>query len=143
LRFAFDTTLLREDDGVFELGCGSVEAVAPDATLASREIRLEICEGMLDVASALFNVSGRELRQPGRTSKSIARVRQIAMYVTHCTLGLTMTDIGTGFGRDRTTVLHACHLIEDMRDDIEFDRIVTTFERIALAAFGGRYGVSR
>jgi chromosomal replication initiation ATPase DnaA len=65
------------------------------------------------------------------------------MYVAHCTLGLTMTDIGTGFGRDRTTVLHACHLIEDMRDDIEFDRIVTTFERVALAAFGNRYGVSR
>ena len=43
-----------------------------------------------------------------------------------------------GFGRDRTTVLHACHLIEDLRDDAEFDRIVAVAERIALAAFGAR-----
>ena len=37
------------------------------------------------------------------------------MYVAHVVLSLNMTDIGRGFGRDRTTVLHACHLVEDSR----------------------------
>jgi chromosomal replication initiation ATPase DnaA len=102
------------------------------------EKSLEICEGMIDLASALFNVCSKELRRAGRTAAGVARVRQIAMYVTHVSLGLTMSEVGRGFGRDRTTVLHACHLIEDMRDDIGFDRIVQTVERVARAAFANR-----
>jgi chromosomal replication initiation ATPase DnaA len=95
---------------------------------------------MLDIAAALFNVSGRELRRAGRTTLDVARVRQVGMYVAHVTLGLSMAEVGKGFGRDRTTVLHACHVIEDMRDDDDFDHIVGTTERIAKAAFRGRLG---
>ena len=94
-----------------------------------------VCDGVIDIAAALFNVSGRELRHPGRSSLGIARVRQIAMYVTHVSLGLSMRDVGQGFGRDRTTVLHACHQIEDMRDEEEFDRIVAMAERVVRAVF--------
>lgn len=89
---------------------------------------------MLDIAAAMFNVSGRDLRGPGRSRLEVSRVRQIAMYVSHVILGLNMTDIGNGFGRDRTTVMHACHVVEDMRDDEEFDAIVSFFERVAGAA---------
>ena len=96
-----------------------------------------ICDCMIDIAAALFNVSGRELRQPGRTSTGVCRVRQIAMYVTHVVMGLPMAEVGRGFGRDRTTVLHACHVIEDMRDDPDFDAIVATSERVARAALRG------
>lgn len=99
------------------------------------ERKMEICEAMIDIAAALFNVSGRELRRPGRTTLDVSRVRQIAMYVTHVALGLSMNDVGRGFGRDRTTVLHACHLIEDMRDDADFDAVIVLAERVARAAF--------
>lgn len=99
---------------------------------------MEICEAMIDICAALFNVSSKELRQTGRTASDVSRVRQIAMYVTHVTLGVSMPEIGRGFVRDRTTVRHACHLIEDMRDDEDFDRAVVTAERVALAAFKGR-----
>lgn len=102
------------------------------------EKSIETCEGMIDLAAAFFNVSSKELRRQGRTAAGIGRVRQIAMYVAHVSLGLTMNEIGRGFGRDRTTVLHACHLIEDMRDDIDFDVIVQTVERVAQAAFANR-----
>ncbi|HEY6630294.1 MAG TPA: helix-turn-helix domain-containing protein, partial [Rhizobiaceae bacterium] len=64
--------------------------------------------------------------------------RQVAMYVAHVVLRLNMTDIGRAFGRDRTTVIYACHLIEDLRDDDDFDRIITMTERVALAAFSNR-----
>ena len=55
-------------------------------------------------------------------------------------LALGMAEVGRGFQRDRTTVLHACHLVEDLRDDADFDRLVTTLERIVLAALKGRAG---
>lgn len=92
----------------------------------------------MDIMAALFNVSGNELRRAGRSTTSVARVRQIGMYVAHVILGLNMTEIGRGFGRDRTTVQHACHLIEDMRDDEDFDSIVLLAERVTKAAFRGR-----
>ena len=104
------------------------------------ERALVLCEGMIDIAAALFSVSGREIRRGGRSSTSVARVRQIAMYVTHTVLRVSMRQVGLGFGRDRTTVLHACHVIEDMRDDVEFDRHVAMVERVALAAYRDRLG---
>jgi len=100
----------------------------------SAERRLQLCDGIIDIAAALFSLPGRELRRGGRTASDISRVRQIAMYVAHVALGMTMREVGLGFGRDRTTVLHACHLVEDMRDDAEFDRIVAVFEKVAAAA---------
>jgi len=102
------------------------------------EYVVEVCERMIDIAAAMFEVSGRELREPGRSSSAVSRVRQIAMYVAHVSLCLTMREVGAGFARDRTTVMYACHLIEDMRDDPEFDRIVATAERIAVAALQAR-----
>ncbi len=96
---------------------------------------IELCEGMIDVTAALFNVNSKEMRKAGRTTFEVSRVRQIAMYVTHVVLGLSMAEVGKGFQRERTTVLHACHLVEDMRDDRDFDRIVGMTERVAMAAF--------
>jgi chromosomal replication initiation ATPase DnaA len=60
------------------------------------------------------------------------------MYVAHVVLRLTMAEVGQGFGRDRSTVQHACHLVEDMRDDAEFDRLIAMTERVTEAAFRGR-----
>lgn len=97
-----------------------------------------VCDGVIDIAAALFNVSGRELRSPGRSVLAVSRVRQIAMYLAHVTLRLSMRDVGQGFGRDRTTVLYACHLIEDLREEEEFDDIVTRVEQVVMVAFGMR-----
>lgn len=102
------------------------------------EVTQEMCECLIDIVAALFSVSGKELRRPGRTAESVSRVRQIAMYVAHVVLRLTQGEVGRGFGRDRTTVIHACHTIEDLRDDAEFDRVVSMVEHIAQAAFRAR-----
>lgn len=100
-----------------------------------REAIVARCDAVIDIVAALFDFPGRELRRTGRSTSDIARARQIAMYVTHVVLQLSMAEVGWGFARDRTTVLHACHLIEDLRDDIEFDRVVATVERVIKAAF--------
>ncbi|MGP3712107.1 helix-turn-helix domain-containing protein [Brucella sp. RRSP16] len=94
-----------------------------------------LCDALIDLLVAMFGVSGTELRSPLRCRREVARVRQIGMYVAHTAFGLAMRDVAAGFARDRTTVMHACHLVEDMRDDTEFDAIVSTFERIAHIAF--------
>lgn len=80
--------------------------------------------------------AGRELRRP------YCHLRQIAMYVCHVALSMSLTEIGLGFGRDRTTVSHACRVVEDRRDDPAYDRFVEAVERIAAAVLGapGREG---
>lgn len=105
------------------------------------EVTLEICESLIDIVSALFSVPSKELRKSGRTPVPVSRVRQIAMYVAHVVLRLTMGDVGLGFGRDRTTVLYACHVIEDMRDDPDFDHVVSVIEQVVFAVFRGRLGL--
>lgn len=113
---------------------GPVLRLFPSAS--HRDHVVAACDGVIDIAATLFDVSGKDLRGPGRSTLAVSRVRQIAMYVAHVTLGFTMANVGQGFGRDRTTVLHACHQIEDMREDEEFDGIVARVEQVIAAAFG-------
>ena len=67
----------------------------------------------------------------------IMRKNAIAMYLAHVEGGLSLTDVGQHFHRDRTTVAHACRLIETRRDDPNFDRIVQLLEWI-LPVFASR-----
>jgi len=39
----------------------------------------------------------------------------------HVALGMSLARVARAFGRDRPTVAYACHLIEDRRDDSDFD----------------------
>ncbi len=131
------------DDEEPEAGSFGAPIFEGGAGLGARrsERIMSICESMIDICAALYNVSSKELRQTGRTAAGVSRVRQIAMYVTHTTLRVSMPEVGRGFARDRTTVRHACHLIEDMRDDGDFDRTIVLTERVALAAFRNRLDV--
>lgn len=96
---------------------------------------MEVCEGLIDICAALFNVSSKEIRQTGRTGQDVARVRQIAMYVAHAMLGLSQHQVARCFARDRGTVRYACMAIECLREEPEFDRAVALTERVAAAAF--------
>jgi hypothetical protein len=69
---------------------------------------------------------------------AISHVQQIAMYVCHVALQLTMTEIARGFGRDRTTVGYACAKVEDRRDDRAFDDLVGAVERVVNTVFAGK-----
>lgn len=118
------------------------------AAQGAQQRKFEACECIVDLAAAFFNIPGRELRRPGRSPEEVTRVRQIAMYLAHVMLGLPMGEVGKAFGKERTTVMHACHLVEDMRDDIELDAIICRLERVIAVALaghrlywqGGRFG---
>lgn len=99
------------------------------------ELVLAVCDAAIDLLSVLFGVEAAELRSPTRARKNTARVRQIGMYALNVGLGMKMGDIALGFRRDRSTVIHACHLVEDLRDDAEFDAIVCRVEAVFTISF--------
>ena len=52
------------------------------------------------------------------------------MYLAHVGCGLSLTEVGRLFARDRTTVAHACGLIEDRREEPGFDRALELLEGV-------------
>jgi chromosomal replication initiation ATPase DnaA len=60
--------------------------------------------------------------------------RQIAMYLAHTVFSWSMSRVGAAFDRDRTTASHACHRVEDLRDDSQFDSLLLKLELCARAA---------
>jgi len=79
-------------------------------------------------------VDAMDLLRNSRSQAHIAAARQLAMYLVNVKLGRTMTDIGALFGRDRTTVSHACRVIEDRREgafDQEVDRLELMIDGLA------------
>jgi chromosomal replication initiation ATPase DnaA len=81
----------------------------------------------------VFGVGQEDLYRLTRGRAKIALARQVAMYLAHVVCGLTLTDTGRLFGRDRTTVAHACCVIEDRRDDPLFDRALDLLEWVVPA----------
>lgn len=114
-------------------------AAQPSAPKRLDELAMALCEGVIDITAALFTVSSKELRG-GSAAMGVARVRQIAMYVAHTVLGVSMKEVGRAFGRHRSTVAHACKVVEDLRDDKEFERLLGVAENVVRAAFRTRGG---
>jgi Bacterial dnaA protein helix-turn-helix len=70
---------------------------------------------------AAHRVPHAALLAPTRSRSAVALARQVAFYLGHVSLGLSLADIGEALGRDRTTAGHACQRIEDRRDDMLLD----------------------
>ena len=82
------------------------------------------------IVAATFAVSVDELRAPSRGRSDVAFARQAAMYLTHVVFGLSCSATGALFHRDRTTVAHACRLMEEQRDAPAVDRLFDILEVI-------------
>ena len=83
---------------------------------------------VVQMVAAALGIEAREIATGGRRPRA-AKARQIAMYLAHTGLDWTMRRTGDAFGRDRSTVSHACNRVEDLREDPAFDRGVATLER--------------
>jgi chromosomal replication initiation ATPase DnaA len=73
-------------------------------------------------------VSPSEIASAKRTSKAAARARQIAIYLAHVNFNWPLIRVAFAFNRDRTTCGHACHRIEDMRENADFDARMSVLE---------------
>ncbi len=80
------------------------------------------------VASYGLEVPVEEIIDSSRGSAPAAFARQVAMYLCHVAFELSLARIARAFGRDRSTVAHACHQIEDRRDHPGFDGWIGALE---------------
>ena len=90
-----------------------------------RDAAAQLC--LKTVAMALC-VPFDQLVAANRCKADIALARQIAMYLVHTQFSIAMSEVGLAFRRDRTTVSHACRLVEDKRDDDVFDLMIGQLE---------------
>ena len=88
------------------------------------------------IVASTFGVELEDIDAPTRSKARIAFARQTAMYLCNVACGMSLTEVAAVFSRDRTTVSHACHLIEDRRDDDHFDQLLEDLEGDIAAAYG-------
>lgn len=111
---------------------GALNTLAARAHFSGQAITLEFAQETL---RDLFSVQDRSVSVGGiqksvaefsrvtladllsdKRTRSIARARQVAMALTKELTTLSLKEIGHAFGgRDHTTVMHACRLIEGLR----------------------------
>ena len=90
--------------------------------------RRKIVTAALQLTSKACGVEYAEVAAVKRKA-SVAFARQLAMYLCHVVGDMSLRDVASEFERDRTTVSHACHAIEDRRECPIFDRQIEHLER--------------
>ncbi|KQV63808.1 helix-turn-helix domain-containing protein [Rhizobium sp. Root1220] len=117
---------------------GSVQAdgdppgiVPSPATLPVRVV----CRICAQITTEMVMLAAHRIQMRRDRRRTLCHVRQIAMYVCHVALQIPLFEIARAFGRDRTTVGHACHVVEDRRDDPAFDEFVAAVERTVNSVF--------
>jgi chromosomal replication initiation ATPase DnaA len=81
------------------------------------------------LVSQAFKIPLYEILRPTRGVPKVAFARQIAMYLCNIALGVTKSEIARQFNRDPSTIDHALHFVEDRRDDLRFDQMMTKLEQ--------------
>jgi chromosomal replication initiation ATPase DnaA len=118
-----------------------VQTLHPAGRQSSRRTARRLCDVAVMATAAAFALPVAAIAAPTRRDAYTAFARQCAMYLAHVTFGLSFSEIGRAFGRDRTTAAHACRLVEDRRDDPAVERVVAALE-VGCASLRQRLGVS-
>ena len=124
--------MLQLDDRSLPATPPATRKPAPPGSIEHRPVHAPR-EAIEQAVVQVFGVGQDDLRRITRGRANVALARQVAMYLAHVVCGLTLTDTGRLFGRDRTTVAHACGVIEDRRDDPLFDRALDLLEWVVPA----------
>ncbi len=68
-----------------------------------------------------FGLTELNLTHPKKHSPHLRFARQVAMYLAHVVYELNHTHVARLFAKDRSTVSHACKVVEESREDQLFD----------------------
>lgn len=93
-----------------------------------------ICLAVAVCVALDFALSPEVLFARRRGTPRVAQARQIAMYLAHVGFALSVEGVARHFRRDRSTVAHACRVVEDNRDDRWFDCRVSALELVCRQA---------
>lgn len=89
------------------------------------------------IVAQVHGVPVEELRKPTRGRPHVARARQISIHLARKVFDLNHRQLALEFGRDRSTVHHACCLIEKMRgQNDQFDSTLSWMETLLRRAAG-------
>src|SRR3954454_19523810 len=116
--------MLQHTCSVLAPGKSSARTPSPEA---------RICRWVAFCVARDFGLEPAALFAPTRGTSRAAFARQVAMYLAHTAFALSFEAISRGFDRDRTTVSHACHVVEDGRDDVWLDWRLAALELFCLA----------
>lgn len=105
--------------------------VSVDQRFAADTARARLAQHAVAYA---FGQRPQAIEAPTRGARAVAFARQTAMYLAHVSFGMSLSRVATAFGRDRSTVAHACQVIEDRRDEPVFDARVEQLEAFLRAA---------
>jgi chromosomal replication initiation ATPase DnaA len=100
----------------------------------------QVCRSIAALVAAEFGLDAATLMSSTRGAPRAAYARQVAMYLAHVGYALSFESIGRAFDRDRTTVSHACRVVEDSRDDGRLDRRLAILETTCAAFDEGLEG---
>lgn len=75
----------------------------------------------------------RSARDRARADVAVAMAAG-AMYIAAVGFGMSYARVAAALGRDRSTVQHACRVVEDRRDDPAFDMWIDALEVTASRA---------
>jgi chromosomal replication initiation ATPase DnaA len=92
---------------------------------SARAAALSMVAGLV---CATYGLALRDLHAPTRLCQRVARARQVAVYLSHVGLGITLSAAASWFGRDPSTASHACRMIENARDETTFDLALARLE---------------
>ncbi len=81
------------------------------------------------MVAAAFEIKADALMHNQRGDARTSRARQIAMYLINTSLSQSFVEVAAFYGRDRTTVSHACTVVEELRDIAEFDTRLSELEK--------------
>ena len=127
---------------------GALNRVAAHASLVGRDITVETAQDVLHdlirahdrrvtieeiqkKVAAHFNIRTSDMHS-ARRARSVARPRQVAMYLAKQLTSRSLPEIGRKFGgRDHTTVMHAVKKVEELRErDATFAEDVELLRRM-------------
>ena len=127
---------------------GALNRLAAFSSLVGREINLDMVQDLLKdllrssqkkvnieeiqkKVSQHFNIKMSDMSS-SRRSRTVARPRQVAMYLSKNLTSRSLPEIGRRFGnRDHTTVIHAVRKVEELRSkDLSFDEDVQLLIRM-------------
>ncbi len=127
---------------------GALNKVIAHSTLVGREITLSSCQEILrdllrsnekyvtieDIqkkVAEFYNIKISDMSSSKR-QRSVARPRQVAMYLAKQLTTKSLNDIGKKFGKkDHTTVMHACKQVDKIKaSDIELQEEINLLERV-------------
>ena len=115
-----DNVLATKDDIISEVYTKTEKAINELASMNSIQIKpngyyavdADIMEGMV---CQLWKVTKEDLRKKTK-KREIAEARQVMMFYLHKVKGNSGAKAGKEFGKDHSTVLHACKTVKNLFD---------------------------